>query len=58
MLPAVLLEHGGLRKEVVVTGAGDCLEIWDRAAWADVQRRALPTSSSTSPPPSAMPALT
>jgi MraZ protein len=35
MVPGFLLEHGGLRKEVVVTGVGDCLEVWDRAAWAD-----------------------
>jgi MraZ protein len=35
MLPAFLLEHGGLRKEVVVTGAGECLEVWDRPSWAD-----------------------
>jgi MraZ protein len=35
MVPAVLLEHGALRKEVVVTGAGDCLEVWDRGAWTD-----------------------
>jgi MraZ protein len=35
MVPAVLLEHGGLRKEVVVTGAGVCLEVWDRAAWTE-----------------------
>jgi MraZ protein len=34
MVPGFLLEHGGLRKEVVVTGAGDCLEVWDRASWA------------------------
>lgn len=34
MLPSFLLEHGGLRKEVHVTGAGPCLEIWDREAWA------------------------
>jgi MraZ protein len=35
MVPTFLLEHGGLRKEVVVTGAGECLEVWDRGAWAD-----------------------
>jgi MraZ protein len=35
MVPGFLLEHAGLRKEVVVTGAGDCLEVWDRAAWAE-----------------------
>jgi MraZ protein len=33
MVPAFLLEHAALRKEVVVTGAGDCLEVWDRGAW-------------------------
>ncbi len=21
--------------DVVVTGAGDCLEVWDRSAWSD-----------------------
>jgi MraZ protein len=34
MLPAFLLEHAGLTKDVVVTGSGDALEIWDRATWA------------------------
>jgi transcriptional regulator MraZ len=33
MLPAFLLEHAGLSKDVVVTGAGDALEIWDRMTW-------------------------
>jgi len=33
MLPAFLIEHAGLAKDVVVTGSGDYLEIWDRAAW-------------------------
>jgi MraZ protein len=35
MLPAFLLDHAGLEKEVVVTGSGDALEIWNRATWAD-----------------------
>jgi MraZ protein len=35
MVPAFLLEHAGLEKEVVVTGSGDALEIWNRATWAD-----------------------
>jgi MraZ protein len=35
MVPGFLLEHGELRKEVVVTGAGECLEVWDRASWSD-----------------------
>jgi MraZ protein len=35
MLPAFLIEHAGLeKKEVVVTGVGDRLEVWDRATWA------------------------
>lgn len=39
MVPAFLLEHAGLGKEVVVTGAGRCLEVWDRQAWADYNAR-------------------
>jgi MraZ protein len=35
MVPGFLLEHGELQKDVVVTGAGDCLEVWGRVAWAD-----------------------
>lgn len=33
MLPGFLSEHASLRKEVVVVGAGDRLELWDRGAW-------------------------
>ena len=33
MIPAALLESGSLRKEVVVAGVYDHLEIWDRATW-------------------------
>ncbi len=33
MVPAFLLEHAGLAKEVVVAGADESLEIWDRATW-------------------------
>ena len=32
--PPFLLEHADLNKDVVVTGAADCLEVWDRGAWA------------------------
>ncbi len=35
MLPAFLLEHAALTKDVVVTGAGDALEVWDRQTWSD-----------------------
>jgi MraZ protein len=34
MIPAPLISYAGLDKEVVVTGSGECLEIWDRAAHA------------------------
>jgi MraZ protein len=44
MLPAALIEHAGLGREVIVAGVHDHLEIWDRAAWrkeiADVEGRA------------------
>ena len=33
MIPAQLLEHAKLGREVVVAGVHDRLEIWDRAAW-------------------------
>lgn len=39
MVPAFLLEHASLGKDVVVTGAGHCLEIWDRGAWQDYNDR-------------------
>ncbi len=34
MVPPFLLDHAGLAKEVVVTGSGENLEIWDRETWA------------------------
>ena len=34
MIPAFLMEAGKLGREVIISGAGECLEIWDRAAWA------------------------
>jgi MraZ protein len=39
MVPGFLLEHGDLQKDVVVTGAGPCLEIWDRGVWARENER-------------------
>jgi MraZ protein len=33
MIPAALLEHAKLGREVVVAGVHDHLEIWDRTAW-------------------------
>jgi MraZ protein len=34
MIPTTLLEYAGLGKEVVVTGSGECLEVWDRIRYA------------------------
>jgi len=33
MIPAALIEHAKLGRDVVVAGVYDHLEIWDRAAW-------------------------
>jgi MraZ protein len=38
MLTPRQLEHAGIDREVVVTGAGDCLELWDRSAWEAYDR--------------------
>ena len=33
MLPANLREYGSLEKDIVITGAGNRLEIWDKEKW-------------------------
>jgi len=33
LIPAQLVVHAGLTKDVVVVGAEKCLEIWSKAAW-------------------------
>jgi MraZ protein len=38
MLTPRHLEHAAMDREVVVTGAGDCLELWDRTAWETYDR--------------------
>jgi len=38
MVPARLLHHAGIGRDVVVTGAGDCLELWDRSTWDSVDQ--------------------
>jgi MraZ protein len=45
MLPAPYLQHAAIAgREVVVAGAGDCLELWDKGRWetydADLAQRA------------------
>jgi MraZ protein len=43
-LPAGLMAKADLGREVIVAGAGDCLEVWDREAWRrqidEIERRA------------------
>jgi MraZ protein len=34
MIPPQLIAYAGLDKDVVVTGSGDCLEVWDRQRYA------------------------
>jgi MraZ protein len=38
-LPPFLMEHAGLQREVTVAGAGDHLQIWERSAWTDYNRK-------------------
>jgi MraZ protein len=39
MVPAFLMDHAALAKEVTVIGAGDHLEVWDRGAWAEFNQQ-------------------
>ncbi|HWF50689.1 MAG TPA: division/cell wall cluster transcriptional repressor MraZ [Solirubrobacteraceae bacterium] len=41
MIPPFLMSYAGLGKDVVVTGSGECLEVWDRAAHARYQKDVL-----------------
>jgi MraZ protein len=55
MLPARFMEHAGITsREVVVAGAGACLELWDRATWesydADLAQRAPDLTASLGHP--------
>ncbi len=34
MIPTPLMEYAVLDKDVVVTGSGECLEVWDRTKYA------------------------
>jgi MraZ protein len=44
VIPANLLESGGIGREVTVAGIYDHLEVWDRAAWRD-QRQTVEGSA-------------
>ena len=41
MIPPFLMTYAGLGKDVVVTGSGECLEVWDRAAHSSYQEQVL-----------------
>lgn len=41
MVPKALMDHAGLSRDVVVVGAGDHLELWDRPRWTDHQTALL-----------------
>jgi MraZ protein len=34
MIPPTLMDYAGLEREVVVTGSGECLEVFDRSSYA------------------------
>jgi MraZ protein len=33
MIPPTLMRYASLEKEVIVTGSGECIEVWDREAY-------------------------
>jgi MraZ protein len=33
MLSQKFMEHAGIDRDVVISGLGECLELWDRASW-------------------------
>ena len=54
MLPPKHMEHAGIDRDVVITGAGECLELWDRATWqayeSDLTARAADLTASLGHP--------
>ena len=41
MIPPPLMRYAGLDKDVVVTGSGECIEVWDREAYDRYQQDIL-----------------
>ena len=33
MIPTPLMRYANLDKDVIVTGSGECIEVWDRASY-------------------------
>jgi MraZ protein len=38
MIPKSLIKHAGLEHDVVILGAGEYLEVWDRPSWSQYDR--------------------
>ncbi|HEY4668848.1 MAG TPA: division/cell wall cluster transcriptional repressor MraZ, partial [Tepidiformaceae bacterium] len=63
LIPAKLMTYAGLKKDVVVVGTQECLEIWDKALWEGQEEDLTATrlavlndigarkSAQTAPPP-------
>jgi MraZ protein len=47
MLPPPLIKHAGLKKEVVVVGNYDSLEVWNRKAWQSYEKELDASASET-----------
>ena len=45
MLPPPFAAYAGIGKEVVVIGAGDCLELWDPKAWNTYDADLIPRAA-------------
>jgi MraZ protein len=41
MIPAPLMRYAGLEKDVIVTGSGECMEVWDREAYERYHEQVL-----------------
>jgi MraZ protein len=41
MIPPPLMRYAGLDKDVVVTGSGECIEVWNRKAYDSYQQDIL-----------------
>jgi MraZ protein len=47
MIPPPLIKHAGLKKEVVVVGNHDALEVWNRKAWQSYEKELDASASET-----------
>ena len=57
LLPAVLREHAGLDKHLLLAGMGNTFQIWDDARWNDRIRQDMETHASQQLDPDKMPDL-